>query len=350
MPWTLGTEVHVDTLHARENVHIDGEVVTRVGGISDVPGLQAALDTKEALLATQNSVLTTPGGSVERVEGTNIIRYTPPDLTSYAPKASPTFSGTLTATDDTVEHVLGDLKLGKVHADAGNAGLKHANYSGGHQFGLLFTSSGQTVLNSCSTQSIMLRHHNSPSTQLEVASSGNVTMNGNLALDSTITYGTIAQQIASTHLALFDSQKFTFQGVTTFEFGRYRATNVQFVQLKGSNLHVDSDDRLKFNEAPIIDGLQVLRALNPVVYDKSNTLHQEVHTFKQVGLIAQEVEQIPQLQHAVHVGGADEAYSLQYDQVWAYALAALKELDAIVSSQAATMAALEARLALLEQR
>ena len=28
MPWTLGSEIHVDNLHARENVHIDGDPIT----------------------------------------------------------------------------------------------------------------------------------------------------------------------------------------------------------------------------------------------------------------------------------------------------------------------------------
>lgn len=28
MPWSLGSEVHVDNLHARENVHIDGDPIS----------------------------------------------------------------------------------------------------------------------------------------------------------------------------------------------------------------------------------------------------------------------------------------------------------------------------------
>ena len=58
MPWTLGTEVHVGNLHAREGVHVDGDFVAgaltgkqdTLTGTSDVPGLDAALAAKQPSL------------------------------------------------------------------------------------------------------------------------------------------------------------------------------------------------------------------------------------------------------------------------------------------------------------
>ena len=55
--------------------------------------LHTALAAKESILTFANSPLTSVGGSIARGEGTNAILYTPPTLTSYAPKASPTFTG-----------------------------------------------------------------------------------------------------------------------------------------------------------------------------------------------------------------------------------------------------------------
>ena len=60
-------------------------------------------------------------------------------------------------------------------------------------------------------------------------------------------------------------------------------------KLIANNLGETSDDRLKFNETPIINASQIIKQLNPVVYDKSKVLNVEEDTFKEAGLIAQEV-------------------------------------------------------------
>ena len=41
MPWTLGSEIHVDNLHARENVHIDGDPITLSALAEVLPGSDA---------------------------------------------------------------------------------------------------------------------------------------------------------------------------------------------------------------------------------------------------------------------------------------------------------------------
>ena len=109
-----------------------------------------------------------------------------------------------------------------------------------------------------------------------------------------------------------------------------------------------SDDRLKYNESPLSDGLEVIRQLNPVVYDKSSSLTEKTNMQKEVGLVAQEVAQIPQLNHTVvqppAVSENDDELPLmvRYEQIFTYAIAALQELDAQVQSLKARIAVLEA--------
>ena len=58
--------------------------------------------------------------------------------------------------------------------------------------------------------------------------------------------------------------------------------------------------------------------------------------------VAQEVAQIPELAYCVHGGETEsEPYYLNYNDLFVYAVAAVKELDAKVASLEARIAALE---------
>ena len=94
-----------------------------------------------------------------------------------------------------------------------------------------------------------------------------------------------------------------------------------------------SDDRLKFNENNITNGLEVINQLNPKIYDKSKILNVEKETHKEAGLIAQEVLQTD-LSFCV-IGGdytdfignkIEEAYKVNYNDVLAYLISGVKEL------------------------
>ena len=136
-----------------------------------------------------------------------------------------------------------------------------------------------------------------------------------------------------------------------------------------------SDDRLKHNEVVIANGLSVIDRLNPKFYQKTQTLLDvsyngdlsgQAWTYE-AGLIAQEVLQIPDLSFAVNGGdyyqesyilknqGNDisananyydtssnydicynlikQPYSLNYNSVFVYGVAAIKELHAKVKTQ-----------------
>jgi hypothetical protein len=79
----------------------------------------------------------------------------------------------------------------------------------------------------------------------------------------------------------------------------------------------------------------------------------------EAGLIAQDVDLVPELQYLVSKPEADYddqlqeytevPYSLNYQDVFVYGLAATKELDAKITSHASRLAAIEARLAALEK-
>ena len=95
-----------------------------------------------------------------------------------------------------------------------------------------------------------------------------------------------------------------------------------------------SDDRLKFNEVEITNGLEVINQLTPMVYDKSKELNVNEDTFREAGLIAQEVlntdlsfcvtggDTINQITSA----NVERPYQVNYNDIIAYLISSIKEL------------------------
>lgn len=100
-----------------------------------------------------------------------------------------------------------------------------------------------------------------------------------------------------------------------------------------NTITASSDDRLKFNEKNITNGLEIINQLNPKIYDKSKTLNVEEDTHKEAGLIAQEVLQTD-LSFCVTGGDyidflgntIEEHYKVSYNDIIAYLISAVKEL------------------------
>jgi hypothetical protein len=117
-----------------------------------------------------------------------------------------------------------------------------------------------------------------------------------------------------------------------------------------------SDDRVKFNETNITNGLEVIRKLSPEKYTKR--LPTEKIGTEEAGFIAQEVLAIPELKFAVKQTDKElipgdpntRYYALAYESVFTYAVAGLKELDTIVQKQAQLISSLEARIKTLESK
>ena len=105
----------------------------------------------------------------------------------------------------------------------------------------------------------------------------------------------------------------------------------------GPFVTITSDDRLKHNEQVIANALTTIRQLNPQIYQKTATFKDADYRgpltepyIIEAGLIAQEVEKIDELKFSVISGSNETPYSLNYNNIFVYSLAALKELDAQV--------------------
>ena len=99
-------------------------------------------------------------------------------------------------------------------------------------------------------------------------------------------------------------------------------------------LVTSSDDRLKHNEKDIINGLEIIRQLKPQLYQKTKNFKEENYIgplnepyILEAGLIAQEVKNINDLSFSVINGNNYAPYLLNYNNIFVYSLAALKELD-----------------------
>ena len=183
-----------------------------------------------------------------------------------------------------------------------------------------------------------------------ISISGNITTNGDIKLndgslnimdgnfnlgdiDGSNTYKFVIDNsiqsfaIAISGTGVIDSQ--SHENQILIKNGNIRVKGTVFAN---SN-ELTSDDRLKFNETDISNALNVIRKLKPQDYDKSKHLNQEIDTKKESGFIAQDVVLIPELQHVViqPLNSHDKFY-LNYNQIFVYGIASLKELDTIVQN------------------
>ena len=113
------------------------------------------------------------------------------------------------------------------------------------------------------------------------------------------------------------------------------STNVTSVSVTTSYINLMSDDRLKHNEAVINNALLTIRKLNPQIYQKT-TNFKDIHYrgpltesyIIEAGLIAQDVAEIDELKFSVINGDEKTPYFINYNNIFIYCLAAVKELDA----------------------
>ena len=103
---------------------------------------------------------------------------------------------------------------------------------------------------------------------------------------------------------------------------------------------VKSDDRLKHNEKNINNGLEIIRQLEPQIYQKTRNFKDIDFSgivneafILEAGFIAQEVEKITDLSFSVNIGNEIIPYSLNYNNIFVFGLAAIKELDKKISDK-----------------
>lgn len=104
-----------------------------------------------------------------------------------------------------------------------------------------------------------------------------------------------------------------------------------------------SDARLKTIIEPISNAVDKVDQINPVIY----TLIDDVTATKRVGVIAQDVLKV---QPEAVYEGSDGMLGVRYTELIPLAFAAIKELSALVKTQAQTIETLSERLAALEAR
>jgi hypothetical protein len=147
---------------------------------------------------------------------------------------------------------------------------------------------------------------------------------------------------------LFDS---TYNSID--EAGTWTFSNLNSITLRANGSTVTSDDRLKHNEININNGLNVIDQLCPKIYQKTQTMLDEHYNGDlsgyiwkyEAGIIAQELLQINDLSFVVgggdfydaHYNIQEKPYNVNYNAVFTYGLAAIKELHAKVKVQETTI-------------
>tara|TARA_B100000405_G_scaffold216449_1_gene153035 strand:- start:224 stop:3004 length:2781 start_codon:yes stop_codon:yes gene_type:complete len=115
-----------------------------------------------------------------------------------------------------------------------------------------------------------------------------------------------------------------------------------------------SDDRVKHFEEEIPNALELIQQLKPYKYKKTTKIYDENYTGDigedwewEIGLIAQDVEKIPYLEHTVSKpeDGAEGKYSLNYTQFIGVCIQGIKDLGKELDEQNQK---LESRVTLLE--
>ena len=119
---------------------------------------------------------------------------------------------------------------------------------------------------------------------------------------------------------------------------------------------VISDDRLKHNEINITNGLNVITSLAPQFYQKTTTFKDadfsgtlNENFIYEAGLIAQDVEAINDLSFSVIQGDDNTPYSLNYNNIFVYGLAAIKELNTTIIDLSNNLLSATNRVTQLEQ-
>jgi hypothetical protein len=160
-----------------------------------------------------------------------------------------------------------------------------------------------------------------------------ISISGNVLMDGSLTLLNNARLLVNNINPLLGTSDISINGSLIID----GSLNIRGTGSTSAGMLITSDDRLKHNEELIANALTTIRQLTPQIYQKTATFKDphyrgplnEPHIIE-AGLIAQEVEKIDELKFSVNVGNKQTPYSLNYNNIFVYSLAALKELDAQV--------------------
>jgi hypothetical protein len=141
-------------------------------------------------------------------------------------------------------------------------------------------------------------------------------------------------------------------------YGSYTSLAVGNFYAAGAT-RFSSDDRIKHFEEEIPNALELIQQLKPYKYKKTSEIYDEDYTGDigedwewEIGLIAQDVEKIPYLEHTVSKpeNNADGKYGLNYTQFIGVCIQGIKDLRKELQSEKEKVATMELLVASLVKR
>ena len=173
-----------------------------------------------------------------------------------------------------------------------------------------------------------------------------ISINGNLVFDSSVNKITTTNlqvrnitNISGSNISISGSDisingNVWIDGSLNIRGSSATATTITGLDIITGFINLRSDDRLKQNEEAIVNALLIIRKLNPQIYMKTANFMAldyrgplDMPYTVEAGLIAQEVEKIDELKFSLIRGNEQTPYSINYNSIFIYCLAALKELD-----------------------
>ena len=197
------------------------------------------------------------------------------------------------------------------------------------------TISGDICCNSLKTNNLETRDMSASSlfyvNNIRPFNSANpLSISGNVLMDSSLTLLNNARLFVNNINPLLGSRDISINGNLIID----GSLNIRGTGSTSAGMPITSDDRLKHNEQVIANALTTIRQLNPQIYQKTSTFKDADYRgpltepyIIEAGLIAQEVEKIDELKFSVISGNEQIPYGLNYNNIFVYSLAALKELD-----------------------
>jgi hypothetical protein len=218
------------------------------------------------------------------------------------------------------------------------------DFSGLVNFGQIICASGnfpKCTINDCSITNLTCATNFFVRSITKIGTS-DISINGNLVIDSSLnsirTTTLFVRNISGSGSDISINGNVWIDGSLNIR-GTTTGGTITALTVNSNFINIRSDDRLKQNEEAIVNALTIIRKLNPQIYQKTDNFMAidyrgllEQHYIIEAGLIAQEVEKIDELKFSVIRGNEQTPYSINYNSIFIYCLAALKELDTNVEN------------------
>lgn len=199
-------------------------------------------------------------------------------------------------------------------------------------------SCNKIIIDTISSESISITINNNTNFSNNLHIDNNLDISGliNLSGDLIINNGTIKFTKSTADILCISNNSLasiSFEELS--EIFNIRLTTSELT----NTITITSDDRLKHNEEYIYNALDTIEKIVPQIYQKTKTFKEhdyrgevnEEHT-TEIGIIAQELYEINELSFCVIPGDETTPYSVNYNNIFTYGLAGLKELNTKVNN------------------